>query len=336
MRLTDDHDRHLAERAAAGDDQAFAALVARHRGALVGFVARRSGRATIAEDAVQEAMLSAHRALRQGSPPRDVKAWLHAIAWRRAVDMLRREPAAVGEWRDVRAVDGADVVAADACEFDRMMQHWRRLPHRQRHALAMRVLEGRSLEEIGHAFGVSPDAAKSLVARSRRSLAVAVADPEPAISRPRRSLLLFPPSLLERMRDAAVFASHNEQPVSFVSKACAGVCAAALAGGGSAAVVAVAPMQPIVRAPGHGGADARPRTPEVKLKKARPAPPVLKAPARRPTTPAPRPTTAPAPVRPAATVAPPVAVAGGSTPSSPVHSVRARRVHKPPPPLPAG
>ena len=41
---------------------------------------------------------------------------------------------------------------------------------RQRKALALSALEGRSLEEIGDALDVAPDTAKSLVARSRRTL----------------------------------------------------------------------------------------------------------------------------------------------------------------------
>jgi RNA polymerase sigma factor (sigma-70 family) len=254
MDLTDAQDRRLAEQAAAGDDGAFTALVDRHRVALVRFVARRTGRSTIAEDAVQEAMLSAHRALRGGAPPQDVKAWLHTLAWRRAVDLLRREApvAHASEWEDVRAVDGLDVVVGDAIEFDRMLGHWRRLPHRQRHALAMSVLEGRSLEEIGQELGVSPVAAKSLVARSRRSLAhamVSTGDPCEPVVRRRRHLFLFPPALVERFREAATFASYHEQPASLVTKACAGACAAALAGGGTTAVVAVAPVKPLITAP---------------------------------------------------------------------------------------
>jgi hypothetical protein len=44
------------------------------------------------------------------------------------------------------------------------------LPERQRAALRLSALEGRSLEEIGDALDVAPDTAKSLVARSRRTL----------------------------------------------------------------------------------------------------------------------------------------------------------------------
>src|ERR1700754_2930563 len=49
-----EHDRRLAARAGAGDERAFAELVARHREPLLRYVARRFG-PELAEDAVQEA-----------------------------------------------------------------------------------------------------------------------------------------------------------------------------------------------------------------------------------------------------------------------------------------
>src|SRR3954451_13978725 len=92
-------DRKLAERAAAGDDRAFAELVERHRAPLLRYIARRFG-PELAEDAVQEALLSAHRALIAGTRPVDVRAWLSTIAWRRALDLTRRE-------RDALPLDAA-------------------------------------------------------------------------------------------------------------------------------------------------------------------------------------------------------------------------------------
>src|SRR3954452_3470196 len=85
-----DLDRRLAARAGAGDERAFAELVERHRQPLGRYVARRF-RPDLAEDAVQEAFLSAHRALTSGTRPAYLRAWLSTIAWRRALDLARRE-----------------------------------------------------------------------------------------------------------------------------------------------------------------------------------------------------------------------------------------------------
>src|SRR5262245_30096452 len=81
-----EHDRRLAARAGEGDERAFDELVERHRDLLLRYVARRF-RPELAEDAVQEALLSAHRALSGGTRPNDVRAWLSTIAWRRALDL---------------------------------------------------------------------------------------------------------------------------------------------------------------------------------------------------------------------------------------------------------
>jgi RNA polymerase sigma-70 factor (ECF subfamily) len=166
-----DTDRKLAARAGAGDQRAFAKLVERHRKPLVQYVARRF-RPDLAEDAVQEAFLSAHRALVSGTQPADVRAWLSTIAWRRALDLARRE-------RDALPLDAAvigsstgdpEARAIQAHEVGRVVAAFSELPERQRTALTMSALEGRSLEEIGNELQVAPDAAKSLVARSRRTL----------------------------------------------------------------------------------------------------------------------------------------------------------------------
>ena len=57
-----------------------------------------------------------------------------------------------------------------ANELGRVVAAFAELPERQQAALRLSALEGRSLEEIGDALDVAPDTAKSLVARSRRTL----------------------------------------------------------------------------------------------------------------------------------------------------------------------
>ncbi len=171
MPSDNDHDRRLAARAGAGDDRAFAELVDRHRKPLLRYVARRFS-PDLAEDAVQEALLSAHRALIAGTEPVDVRAWLSTIAWRRALDLSRRERDALPLDPAVAAgpADEPEARVLQATELGRVVAAMSELPPRQRQALALSALEGRSLEEIGVALDVAPDTAKSLVARSRRTL----------------------------------------------------------------------------------------------------------------------------------------------------------------------
>src|SRR3954468_21749064 len=81
---------------AAGSDDAFAALDARYRRRLVrfahGFV---PGGTADAEDVVQEALVRAVRALRNGSRPEAPGPWLHRITRNCALDLTaapRRHP----------------------------------------------------------------------------------------------------------------------------------------------------------------------------------------------------------------------------------------------------
>jgi RNA polymerase sigma-70 factor (ECF subfamily) len=166
-----DDDRRLAARAGAGDERAFAELVDRHREPLLRYIARRFS-PELAEDAVQEALLSAHRALTSGTAPADVRAWLSTIAWRRALDMTRRERESLPLDADVAAASAHEPEARliQSTELGRVVAAFSELPERQRRALTLSALEGRSLEEIGDVLDVAPDAAKSLVARSRRTL----------------------------------------------------------------------------------------------------------------------------------------------------------------------
>jgi RNA polymerase sigma-70 factor (ECF subfamily) len=212
---TDDH--RLALRCARdGDDAAFALLVERHREALVGYVGRRFG-AGIAEDAVQEALVSAHRALHAGVVPDDVRAWLHTIALRRALDIARRQPDAAADLDRIELPDAApspEETAIMASELGGIVDAWAALPERQRSALAMSVLEGRSLDEIGDRLHVGPVAAKSLVARARRRLTLQLQ--LPAIAP------------LSRLRDIIV-TQFADAPVAAGVKICAVACTATVA-----------------------------------------------------------------------------------------------------------
>jgi hypothetical protein len=102
--------------------------------------------------------------------PVDVRAWLSTIAWRRALDLARRERDSLPLDTGVASADDPQARVIEAQELGRVVAAFSELPARQRKALALSALEGRSLEEIGDALDVAPDTAKSLVARSRRTL----------------------------------------------------------------------------------------------------------------------------------------------------------------------
>ncbi|HEY4098550.1 MAG TPA: sigma-70 family RNA polymerase sigma factor, partial [Baekduia sp.] len=159
---------------AAGSDDAFTALDARYRRRLVrfatGFV---PGGTADAEDVVQEAMVRAVRALRNGSRPEATGAWLHRITRNCALDLTaarRRHPV-------VELVDHADPAAEDAqAAVERrlgvrgLVADVGALPRTQRSALVLRELEGRSYADIADELDVTVPAVKSLLVRARRGL----------------------------------------------------------------------------------------------------------------------------------------------------------------------
>jgi RNA polymerase sigma factor (sigma-70 family) len=160
---------------AAGSDDAFAALDARYRARLVrfarGFV---PGGIADAEDAVQDAMVRALRALRSGgSRPEAVGPWLHRIARNCALDLSaarRRHP--VSELADHQHPPAEDAQHAVERRLGvrGLVADVGGLPPTQRSALVLRELEGRSYADIADELDVTVPAVKSLLVRARQGL----------------------------------------------------------------------------------------------------------------------------------------------------------------------
>jgi RNA polymerase sigma-70 factor (ECF subfamily) len=166
-------DRALLLATARGDESAFAALVARHRPRLVRYATSRCGRdAALAEDAVQDALVRAHRAIVAGKVPVDVQAWLFAIVRNRCHDYFRaNRPTAPlppelpgGSPSAFDEVERGERLAGALNAVDQ-------LPTAQRAALLGRELEGRSYEDIAERQATTVAAVKSLLHRARATLA---------------------------------------------------------------------------------------------------------------------------------------------------------------------
>lgn len=162
-------DERLAELAGHGSEAAFEAIVHRYRSALVRHCARLVGEAD-ADEAVQEALLRAHRALARGVPVHSLGSWLHAIAHNAALQVLRTRRAGT-EYRE------QDGLGCDAAEPDQRRERLEALvtaleslPARQRQAIVMRELEGRSYDEIASRLETSNGAVRQLLNRARISI----------------------------------------------------------------------------------------------------------------------------------------------------------------------
>jgi RNA polymerase sigma factor (sigma-70 family) len=129
-----------------------------------------------AEDAAQQTFLSAHRALLNGSRPREPAAWLATIArnecWARIKARMREPlPSDALETR----VAGATDPVAEALRRADLAALWGAidaLPPVQRDALLLREFGGLSYGELAAALAVSEPAVESLLFRARRRLRV--------------------------------------------------------------------------------------------------------------------------------------------------------------------
>ncbi|MFR9799152.1 RNA polymerase sigma factor [Streptomyces sp. MS06] len=169
----------LAVRAAEGDEDAFAVLVQRHAPALIRLAARLLGTSAEAEDAVQEAFLSAWRRLPEFHGQASFGTWMYRIVTNRCLNVLRARrptapleaagqvPAAEHTTSPARIAEARDAVRElrDALDL---------LSAEQRACWVLRELDGRSYEFIAGAVGISQEAVRARVFRARRCLTQAL------------------------------------------------------------------------------------------------------------------------------------------------------------------
>ena len=161
-------DARLAELAGLGSEAAFEAIVHRYRRALLAHCAQVVGNSD-ADEAVQEALLKAHRALAGGTPVHSLGPWLHAIAHNSALAVLAGRRAGA-EYREDDVIVDATPEQVHRERLDALVGALLSLPARQRRALVMREFEGRSYDEIATRLGASNGAVRQLLSRARTSI----------------------------------------------------------------------------------------------------------------------------------------------------------------------
>jgi RNA polymerase sigma factor (sigma-70 family) len=140
----------------------FERVVELHGPALLRFCAAQAG-AEGAEDCFQETMLAALRAYPELRDARSLRAWLFAIAARKALDGWRasaRGPRADGDPEQLAAVAAPP---APEPPDEALWARVRRLPAKQREAVSLRYGADLSHREIASAMGTSEAAARRSV-----------------------------------------------------------------------------------------------------------------------------------------------------------------------------
>jgi RNA polymerase sigma factor (sigma-70 family) len=170
--LASQSDERLVSLARAGHDRAFVAIVERYRRQLIAF-AGRLGPPGRAEDIVQQAFLSALGALQAGAEVDHLRGWLHQIVRHAAVKAATRAPSD-SELHDTMAVaDRLEDEVERRLEVRATLADVARLPERQRDALVMMAVQGRSRHEVAVSLGLTDGAVRQLVHRARASLRTA-------------------------------------------------------------------------------------------------------------------------------------------------------------------
>jgi RNA polymerase sigma factor (sigma-70 family) len=183
--LSTQSDERLVDLVRAGSDPAFEAIVERYRRALMRYVSRLLPPER-AEDVVQQSFVKAYEAMHRGSAELNLKPWLYRIAHNSALNALRDRGLGHVELSD--AIDGVerpDQAFERSVGLRELVVAVQALPERQRSAILLREMEGRSYEEIAAALGVSDGAVRQLLNRARNSLRAAAASviPVPLVER---------------------------------------------------------------------------------------------------------------------------------------------------------
>jgi RNA polymerase sigma-70 factor (ECF subfamily) len=194
-------EEELLESARHGDERAFGQLVAPHRAALHAHCYRMLGSVHDAEDALQETLLNAWRALPRFEGRSSLKSWLYRIATNACLRTIKRRPRRVLPIDYAPAADPHDPLAAPLVEsvwiepypdagiefedrlaspdgryeqresvelaFVAALQH---IPARQRAVLILRDVLAFSAKEVAETLEMTPAAVDTALQRAHKTV----------------------------------------------------------------------------------------------------------------------------------------------------------------------
>ena len=155
----------------AGDPDAFGELVRRHRDVLWAVALRTTGNPSDAEDALQEALVSALRHAGRFEGRSAVRTWLYRIVVNASLDRLRRRSAhPVEALEDDDPPHPVDETARVADRLD-VLAALQQISPGQRAAVVLVHIEGLSVAEAAEVLDLPEGTVKSRCSRGRAQLA---------------------------------------------------------------------------------------------------------------------------------------------------------------------
>jgi RNA polymerase sigma-70 factor (ECF subfamily) len=163
-------DQRLIESTLAGDDEAFAALVARHKRKVFGIAARFARNDAELQDICQEIFVKAYRKLKSFRGDAPFEHWISRVAVRSCYDFLR----ATRHDRENVPLDGIEIGTQPSgnAQHARELLEWAmaRLSDDQRLVITLLELEERSVRETANLTGWSESNVKVRAFRARQEL----------------------------------------------------------------------------------------------------------------------------------------------------------------------
>ena len=156
--------------ARAGNKAAFEQLVVEHERLVLRTAWRLLGRREDAQDAAQEVFLRLYKNIRKLREDTLIEAWLYRVTWNICQDLQRRRGslAAVAVDRgQASTVDHSLEIEQQAAALNALIAE---LPDKERAALVLRELEGRSTREVAEILGSSEVTVRTQVSSARAKL----------------------------------------------------------------------------------------------------------------------------------------------------------------------
>ncbi len=163
-------DERLVAQLRRGNDAAFEVLYDRHHAAVLSYCRHMLGSRDEAEDALQQAFVSAHADIVSTDKPIRFKAWIFTIARNRCLSILRARREQPTEHVEHVSTAGLGEEVQHRAELKELLADMHELPDDQRAALILSELGDLSHAEVAEVIDCEVTKVKSLVFQARSGL----------------------------------------------------------------------------------------------------------------------------------------------------------------------
>jgi len=179
-KASDDEDKALIKRAAAGDDSAFTSIMRKYKSPLYRFAYRHMGDADDAEDIVQDTFIAMHRNLAKFNPKYKFSTWAFQIAMNKCRDLGRKKktrsfiqrmsPVMEKIVSNIEVQDNPEDAIDDKRKLETVNAAIARLPENLKAPLILCTIENLSHKQAATILQISPKAVETRIYRARTKL----------------------------------------------------------------------------------------------------------------------------------------------------------------------